>query len=101
MKKGKGKKVPSGGPKKKHGPKKKMFHCWSSTMRKHLADAGLLDKYHHFDSFALAAMSRGVRANLQELWLEFYRLPTRKEQNDFLANLKERAILINQMKKRK
>ena len=47
MAKGKGGKraVASSGLRKKHGPKKKMFHCWSSTMRMHLAKAGLLSKY--------------------------------------------------------
>ena len=50
MAKGKGKKVASGGPHKKHGPKKKMFHCWSSTMRWHFAKAGLLTKYNNFES---------------------------------------------------
>ena len=101
MAKGKGGSVAASKQRKNHGPKRNLFHGYNSTMRMHMADAGLLDKYHHFDSFALAAMSRGVRANLQELWLEFYRLPTRKEQNDFLTNLKERANLMNQLKKRK
>jgi hypothetical protein len=49
MAKGKGKKVASSGPKKNHGPKKKMFHCWTSTMRMHLAKAGLLSKYNNYE----------------------------------------------------
>ena len=39
-----------------------MFHCWSSTMRKHLADAGLLEKSYNFESFALACNAKGKRS---------------------------------------
>ena len=61
MAKGKGKKVSSGGPHKKHGPKKKMWHCWSSTMRMHFAKAGLLKKEHNFESWQQACQAKGAR----------------------------------------
>lgn len=34
----------SGGPHKSHGPKKKMFHCYSKVIRMEMAKAGLLKK---------------------------------------------------------
>ena len=74
MAKGKGKKVSSGGPHKKHGPKKKMWHCWSSTMRKHFADAGLLDKYHNFESWQQACQAKGNRNATEAAWNEFIKL---------------------------
>ena len=52
---------------KKHGPKKKMFHCWSSTMRKHFADAGLLTKYNNKECFEQACQARGIRQNIAAL----------------------------------
>ena len=61
MAKGKGKKVSSGGPHKKHGPKKKMWHCWSSTMRMHFAKAGLLKKEYNFESWQQACQAKGAR----------------------------------------
>ena len=54
MAKGKGGKPSvSAGPKlhKKHGPKKKMWHCWDSTTRLHFGQAGLLTKYYNKESF--------------------------------------------------
>ena len=44
MAKGKGKKVSSGGPHKKHGPKKKMFHTYSKCIRIEMAKLGMLKK---------------------------------------------------------
>lgn len=61
MAKGKGKKVASAGPKKPHGPKRKMFHCWSQTMRMQLAKDGLLTKAYNFESFAQACNAKGKR----------------------------------------
>ena len=70
MAKGKGGK-PSSAPaarlRKNHGPKKKMWHCWSSTMRKHFADAGLLTKYHNRESFEQALTAKGIRHNIDAL----------------------------------
>ena len=45
MAKGKGKKsAASGGPHKKHGPKKKMFHKYSKCIRIEMAKLGMLKK---------------------------------------------------------
>ena len=88
MAKGKGKKVASAGPKKRHGPKKKMFHCWSSTMRKHLADAGLLDKVYNFESFALACSAKGKRNVSRGDFLTFIGL-TPEEKEKYFDNIKK------------
>ena len=74
MAKGKGGKPNvTAGPKlrKKHGPKKKMFHCWDSTMRLHLAKAGLLKKYSNKEAFEQSLNARGVRSDSSELWRDF------------------------------
>jgi hypothetical protein len=49
MAKGKGKKVSSGGPHKKHGPKRHMFR-WAGAMKHEFAKSGLLSKYNDFES---------------------------------------------------
>jgi len=72
--KGKGGSKSSGGPHKKHGPKKKMFHCWDSTTRLHLAKAGLLRKYNNKESFEQCITAKGVRNNTDDLWNEFIKL---------------------------
>ena len=74
MAKGKGKKSSSGGPHKKHGPKKKMWHCWDSTMRLHFAKAGLLTKYHNRESFDQSMTAKGIRTDIASLWAEFIAL---------------------------
>ena len=56
---------------KNHGPKKKMWHCWDSTTRLHLAKAGLLTKYYNRESFDQACAARGIKSNLDALWAEF------------------------------
>lgn len=74
MAKGKGGSKSSSGPHKKHGPKKKMFHCWDSTTRLHLAKAGLLGKYSNKESFEQCVTAKGVRNNIDDLWNEFIKL---------------------------
>lgn len=44
MAKGKRKGTSSGGPHKKHGPKKKMFHKYSKCIRIEMAKLGMLKK---------------------------------------------------------
>ena len=44
MAKGKKKSVSSGGPHKKHGPKKNMFHAYSKCMRIEMSKLGMLKK---------------------------------------------------------
>ena len=80
MVKGKGKKVASGGPHKKHGPKKKMFHCWSSTIRMSLAKEGLLTKYNNFEAWQQSMQSKGRRETSHNDFLKFVNLS--KEEKD-------------------
>lgn len=88
MAKGKGKKVASAGPRKKHGPKRKLFHEWSSTMRKHFADAGLLTKCYNFESFALACNAKGKRNVSRGDFRDFVILPN-EEKDKYFENLKK------------
>ncbi len=86
MEKGKGgKKVSSGGPHKKHGPKKKMWHCWSSTMRLHFARAGLLDKYHNFESWQQAVQAKGKRNATEAEFKEFVKLSDEEKKAYFAS----------------
>ena len=86
MAKGKGKKVASAGPKKKHGPKKKMFHCWSSTMRMHFAKAGLLNKYSNYEAWQQACQAKGKRTTTHNDFNEFVKL-SQEEKEKFFENL--------------
>ena len=74
MAKGKGKGGASSGPRKSHGPKKKMFHCWSSTMRMHLAKAGLLSKYNNFEAWQQACQAKGKRNATKAEFEDFVKL---------------------------
>ena len=74
MAKGKGKGGASSGPRKSHGPKKKLFHCWTSTMRMHLAKAGLLSKYYNFESWQQACQAKGKRNVTKAEFEEFSKL---------------------------
>ena len=60
MAKGKGRKLSSGGPNKKHGPKRHLFKEYK-PMIKAMADDGLLTKYENFESWQLACAARGFR----------------------------------------
>jgi len=88
MAKGNGKSTASAGPKKKHGPKRKLFHCWSSTMRKHFADAGLLSKYNNYESWVLAVQSRGRRDASRNDFNAFVILPI-EEKKAYFKNIKK------------
>lgn len=86
MAKGKGgKRVASAGPKKMHGPKKKMFHCWSSTIRLHLAKAGLLKKEGNFEAWQQAAQAKGKRNATKNEFNEYVKLDKDKQKVYFEA----------------
>lgn len=89
MAKGKKKSVASGGPHKKHGQKRKLHHCWSSTMRMHLAKAGLLDKYNNYESWTLAIQSRGKRDASKNDFNEFVKLSS-EEKDNYFKNIKKK-----------
>lgn len=86
MAKGKGGSKSSGGTHKKHGPKKKMFHCWDSTTRLHFAKAGLLTKYTNYESFVLACNSRGKRNPTEADFKEFCGL-NKEQKKEYFKNL--------------
>lgn len=70
MAKGKGKRVSSGGPHKKHGPKRHLFKEYK-PMIKAMADAGLLTKYNDFESWSLAMAARGNRKADYDEYIKF------------------------------
>ena len=85
MAKGKGKGGSSGGPRKSHGPKRKLFKEFK-PMIKAFADAGLLDKYHNYESFCLACNARGKRNPSKQEFQEFTQLPHDK-QKEYFTNI--------------
>lgn len=88
MAKGKGKRVASAGPKKSHGPKRGMFHCWSSTIRMHLAKAGLLSKFENYESWQQACQAKGKRDISKNDFNEFARL-SREDKVKYFDNIKK------------
>lgn len=85
---------------KNHGPKRHLFKDYK-PMVKAMADAGLLTKYNNFESFTLSCAARGVKNGVAEMWTEFRLLP-RKEQNEYLKNIKEHALVaVQKAEKRK
>lgn len=56
---------------KRHGPKRKMFHCWDQTTRLHFAQAGVLTKYSNFESFTQFAHCKGIKKFIPELWADY------------------------------
>lgn len=84
MAKGKGKGGSSGGPHKKHGPKRHLFKEFK-PMIKAFADAGLLDKYHNYESFCLACNARGKRNPTRQEFNEFRLLAADKQKEYFKA----------------
>ncbi len=75
---------------KNHGPKRHMFKDYK-PMIKAFADAGILDKYHDFESFQLSCAARGIKADLTEMWNEFRYLP-RDKQKEYFKNIQEMAV---------
>lgn len=86
---------------KTHGPKRKLFHEWTSTMRLHFAKAGVLSKYCNYESFTISCGARGVRSDLADLWEEFIRLPDKAAKDAYLDNLKENAAKLAKAKSNK
>ena len=76
---------------KKHGPKRKMFHCWDSTTRIAFAQAGILSKYYNFESFAQYCAKKNIRNPIEDLWYEFRTLDTTADKNQYLKSIAEHA----------
>jgi hypothetical protein len=87
MAKGKGKKVSSGGPHKKHGPKRHMFR-WAGPMKEAFAKAGILTKYHDYESWQLAMAARGIKKADRAEFNRFVVL-SMEEKKAYFANLKK------------
>lgn len=77
----------TGGAVKAHGPKRNLFHNYSKVMRMHFADAGLLSKYHNFESFKLSCIARGMRNPTYADFMRMSLLPTRKAQDEWFASI--------------
>lgn len=74
---------------KQHGPKRKLFHCYSKTMRNTLGNLRVLSKYHNRESFNLACQARGVRAPSDAMWETFCALRTKEAQDAWFAALRK------------
>lgn len=83
------KKKSSGGLTKQHGPKRKLFHDYSSTMRIHMAEAGLLDKYSNYESFKLSCMARGIKNPTLGMYEEMSRLKTKQAKDEWFKALRK------------
>lgn len=84
----KGKKKSGSGAVKMHGPKRKLFHEWSRSMRIHLANAGLLSKYTNYESFKLACVARGVKNPNTAMFDEMKFLKTQADKDAWFRNLR-------------
>lgn len=87
MAKGKAKKVSSGGPHKKHGPKKHMFKEYKPMIRQ-FAQLGLLNKYNEYESWVLACTARGKRNTPYDEFIKFSTL-SREEKDKYFDNLRK------------
>jgi hypothetical protein len=85
----KGKKKSSGGAVKMHGPKRKLFHEWSRSMRIHLANAGLLTKYTNYESFKLACVARGIKNPTEAMFDEMRFLKTQADKDAWFKSLRK------------
>ena len=85
MAKGKGKKVSSGGPHKKHGPKKHM-HSWTGPLKWKFGQMGALTKYSDKESFAQSLNAKGIKSSIDSLWNNFLSLP-KEERRSWFKNL--------------
>ena len=84
----KAKKSTSGGPHKKHGPKRHQFSCYPKAVRIALAKSGLLSKYTDEESWRLACFDRGCKNASHESWRVFCALPSREAQDKWFADLR-------------
>ena len=83
---------------KNHGPKRKMFHEWDSTTRMHLAQAGLLSKYHNFESFSLALTAKGIKKYISDIWADYIKVTGGNPvaQKDYFKHIELNAQRVEQ-----
>ena len=75
---------------KRHGPKRKLFHEYTSTARLAMARGGVLSKYNDFESFCLALAARGIREKVTDMkfrWKKFCELPDLKARREYFKTL--------------
>ena len=78
----------SSGPKKMHkGPKRHLFKEYK-PMIIHFAKAGLLDKYHDYESWCLACSARGKRDTTRGEFSKFVLL-SRPEKEAYFKSIKK------------
>lgn len=86
---------------KRHGPKRHMFKDLKPMVYLY-TQTGILSKYYNYESFALACASRGVKSGIPEMWMDYKLLPTNKDKDAYLANVKDNAVLaLQKAEKRK
>lgn len=76
------------GPHKSHGPKRHMWKDFKPLV-KPIADAGLLSKYHCYESWSLACNARGIKNPRKEDFNRFVLLKTVKEKDDYFKSLRK------------
>ena len=87
MAKGKRKGISSGGPHKKHGPKRHLFREYKPMVHV-IAQSGLLSKYDNYESWVLACQSRGKR-NVDRAEFNRFVVLSMEEKKAFFKSLKE------------
>lgn len=73
---------------KNHGPKRRMFKDCKPLVHD-FARTGILSKFYNYESFAQAMAARGIRANIKEMWLEFYPILNHQAKVEYFAHAKE------------
>lgn len=90
MAKGKGKGGSSSGPRKSHGPKRKLFKDYKPLI-KAFADAGLLNKYNNYESWVLSCNAHGKKnASFSEF--KAFSMLTMEEKKNFFKSLSKQKI---------
>lgn len=82
---GKPKKSGSNGPRKTHGPKRKLFKNYKPMIHV-FAKSGLLSKYSNYESWVIACNARGKRSASPEEFKAFTYL-SREEQKAYFENI--------------
>ena len=75
---------------KKHGPKRHLWHCYEKGVRIILGQCGLLTKYNDRESFNLALMARGIRNPTPDMWKTFCNCADRGSQDVYFASMDRR-----------
>lgn len=86
MAKGKKKGVSSGGPHKKHGPKRHL-HRWCGVRKQEFSKAGVLSKYYDYESWALALAARGVK-KFEASEFNSFVIMSMEKKKEYFASLK-------------